>query len=115
MSYKSEFGYDFNLGFDLHDYPQFVDKSWHNDVCPSFYFKIGNNYYVLWVDFEDTSRREQSSARYTVISAENIGCDETPDIVCGENGVEVFSSEDVKKLSEFIGIANLDTNAEFIQ
>lgn len=41
---KSEFGRDFELGFSLHDYPRLIDKSWHNDVCPSFYYKTARGY-----------------------------------------------------------------------
>ncbi|MGK0273279.1 MAG: hypothetical protein ACI88H_003959 [Cocleimonas sp.] len=29
----------FELGFELSYYPLYIDKSWHNDVCPSFMFK----------------------------------------------------------------------------
>lgn len=39
MLYKNEFGADFDLGFNLNDYPFLKDKSWHNDVSPSFFFK----------------------------------------------------------------------------
>lgn len=102
MSYKTEFGFDFNLGFDLADYPQLIDKSWHNDVCPSFYFKVGGKYFVLWVDFEDPSRREYDIARYAVVSAENLGSDESPDIVCGENGIDMFRTDDVMSLAAYL-------------
>ena len=36
-----------------------IDKSWHNDQCPSFYFKVGEQYYVLWVDYADVEQREE--------------------------------------------------------
>ena len=39
--YKREFGESFNLGFNLADYPWLTDKSWHNDMSPSFFFKVG--------------------------------------------------------------------------
>lgn len=103
MSYRMEFGFDFNLGFDPADYPQLIDKSWHNDVCPSFYFRVDEKYFVLWVDFENPSQREYDIARYVVISAENLGCDETPDIVCGENGIEIFRTDDASSLAIYLG------------
>ena len=37
--YKQEFGEDFALGFELSGFQFLLDKSWHNDVCPSFMFK----------------------------------------------------------------------------
>ncbi len=102
MSYKTEFGLDFNLGFDLSEYPLLIDKSWHNDVCPSFYFRVGGEYFVLWVDFEDPYRREYDIARYAVVSAENLGCDESPDIVCGENGIDMFRTDDAHSLAAYL-------------
>ncbi|WP_259399165.1 hypothetical protein [Pseudoalteromonas sp. SG43-7] len=45
--YKQEFGQDFDLGFDLKEHPYLIDKSWHNDLCPNFYFKVDEQYYVL--------------------------------------------------------------------
>ncbi|MBO7927249.1 hypothetical protein J5X91_13420 [Pseudoalteromonas sp. K222D] len=36
--YEQEFNENFDIGFDLEDHPYLIDKSWHNDQCPSFYF-----------------------------------------------------------------------------
>lgn len=59
--YKQEFGESFQLGFELSHFPFLKDKSWHNDVCPSFMFKgkegidsstgleQSEQYLVLWV------------------------------------------------------------------
>lgn len=47
--YKQEFGQNFDLGFNLENHPYLIDKSWHNDLCPSFYFKADEQYYVLWL------------------------------------------------------------------
>lgn len=102
MSYRSEFGQEFELGFDVYKFPQLNDKSWHNDVCPSFYFKIADQYFVLWVDFEDPARREYASDRYTIVSAENYDCEESPDIVCGDSSVEIFKTEDVSKIKCYL-------------
>tara|TARA_B100000700_G_C14728383_1_gene707162 strand:+ start:275 stop:607 length:333 start_codon:yes stop_codon:yes gene_type:complete len=60
--YKQEFGQDFDLGFDLKEHPYLIDKSWHNDLCPSFYFKVDEQYYVLWVDYADEERREEDTS-----------------------------------------------------
>ncbi|WP_194442465.1 hypothetical protein [Pseudoalteromonas simplex] len=78
--YKQEFGRDFDLGFDLKEHPYLIDKSWHNDVCPSFYFNVGEQYYVLWVDYADEEQREENTTRYTVIEAINEGSAEEPEI-----------------------------------
>lgn len=67
MSYRNEFPSDFNLGFELEQFPQLVDQSWHNDACPSFSFRRGNEGYVLWVDYESADSREfQERVRYTI-------------------------------------------------
>lgn len=102
MSYKTEFGSAFDVGFQLNNYPKLIDKSWHNDVCPSFYFKVSDDYFVLWVDYKEHHRRELDSARYTVVSAENLDCDESPDIVCGQDGEVVFSTENPESLSAYL-------------
>ena len=65
--YKQEFGEAFELGFELGHFPFLLDKSWHNDVCPSFMFKSkkgsdssnldqhksqqNDQYLVLWTDY----------------------------------------------------------------
>jgi hypothetical protein len=38
---------EFDLGFDLKDHPYLIDKSWHYDQCPRFYFTVGEQFYVL--------------------------------------------------------------------
>ncbi|MCL1067452.1 hypothetical protein L2735_11630 [Shewanella olleyana] len=91
--YQQEFGQHFNLGFDLSKYPWLVDKSWHNDVSPSFYFKTQTGYMVLWVDYEDSNQREDSSLeRYVVMTAVNSGTDGSPEIHHDEESSVIFSS-----------------------
>lgn len=46
MRYLSEFGDDFELGFNLSDYPFMKDLSWHNDQSPRFEWSRR----VLWVN-----------------------------------------------------------------
>lgn len=66
MLYKKEFGVDFELGFELSDFLILIDRSWKNDTCPSFYFKVSEAYYILWVDYANLKDRESPNARYLV-------------------------------------------------
>lgn len=101
MLYKNEFGADFDLGFNLSDYPYLKDKSWHNDVSPSFYFNIGQQYYVLWVDYLKPEDREQENCRFTIINATNEGDEQHPEIYSG-NGDIAFESEKSDELNMFM-------------
>jgi hypothetical protein len=106
MLYKNEFGTDFDLGFNLNDYPYLKDKSWHNDVSPSFYFSIGLQYYVLWVDHADPTEREDSNSRYLIQEAINEGDEIHPEIYSSDGDI-VFESELVINLNQFlISLAN---------
>lgn len=100
--YKQEFGAEFELGFDLTQYDWLVDKSWHNDVCPSFYFKKLDEYFVLWVDYKDPECREYEQCRYTVISAINEGTEDSPEVFSFDDSRTVFESESVAELMEFL-------------
>ena len=101
--YKQEFGQNFDLGFDLKDHPYLIDKSWHNDQCPSFYLKVGEQYYVLWVDYADIEQREEDTPRYLIVEAINEGSNGEPDVYAG-NGKVLFESEDYKSLERFLQI-----------
>lgn len=93
--YKQEFGQDFDLGFDLKEYPYLIDKSWHNDLCPSFYFKVDEQYYVLWVDYADEEQREEDTPRYMIVKAVNEAVVGEPEIYTINDsivGVEEFDS-----------------------
>lgn len=93
MSYKTEFGAEFDLGFNLADYPFLVDKSYHNDVCPSFYFVKDGQHYVLWVDYAEPAQREDEDApRYMIQKAENEGDAEHPEVYAG-SGEVVFEGD----------------------
>jgi len=102
MLYKNEFGTDFDLGFNLSDYPYLKDKSWHNDASPSFYFSIGSQYYVLWIDHADPTEREDSNSRYLIQEATNEGNETHPEIYSG-NGDIIFVSNLFEDISHFIG------------
>lgn len=101
MLYKNEFGSGFELGFNLSDYPYLKDKSWHNDVSPSFYFSIGLQYYVLWVDHADPAEREDSNSRYLIQEAINEG-DEIHPEVYSSSGDIIFESENTTTIINFI-------------
>ena len=99
--YKQEFGQDFGLGFDLRNHPYLIDKSWHNDLCPSFYFKVGEQFYVLWVDYADIEQREEDTFRYVIVEAINEGSDEEPEVYAG-GGKIAFQCEVFTELEEWL-------------
>lgn len=102
MNYQIAFSPSFELGFNLNQYPFLTDKSYRNDMSPSFWFKDGNDYLVLWVDFPEKSmREEQKSKRYTVVTAINHDSDDCPDID-SSNGDVIFESESSRELSLFL-------------
>lgn len=79
--YQEMFGEDFDLGFNVDNFPFLTDKSYRNDICPSFYFKAANCYYILWVDYSSPDQREnESNSRYTIVEAVNAGDDEHHEI-----------------------------------
>lgn len=102
--YQQQFGKDFQLGFNLEDYPFLTDKSYHNDICPSFYFKDADSYYILWVDYPTPSDREDESySRYTIVEAENSGDEQHLEI--GVNQDSDFQIE-FEKADEIKGYLN---------
>tara|TARA_B100001971_G_C18247648_1_gene575558 strand:+ start:1904 stop:2233 length:330 start_codon:yes stop_codon:yes gene_type:complete len=100
--YKQEFSQDFDLGFDFKDHPYLIDKSWHNDQCPSFYFKVSEQYYVLWVDHADIEQREEDTPRYMITNGVNEGTQDKPEVYSETNSEEVFCCEDWKDLQPFM-------------
>lgn len=101
MLYKQEFGRDFDLGFDLESHPYLIDKSWHNDLCPSFYFKVGEQFYVLWVDYADIEQREENTPRYLIVEAINERNNEEPEIYAGDGAI-TFECENYADLKLFL-------------
>ncbi len=125
LQYKQEFGEDFELGFELNNFRFLKDKSWHNDVCPSFMFKakIDSNssglnqcpqsqnqqddqYLVLWVDYKNEDDRENTgSSRYTVITATATRFSASEwdiEINHDSDSVTVFESEDPAALTQYL-------------
>jgi hypothetical protein len=86
--YKQCFGSDFELGFDLNEFPFLEDVSYKNDACPSFMFKSGDSYYRLWVDFESHYDREEDICRYSLNRYED---EELNDLIENIKDAEYFS------------------------
>lgn len=102
--YKTPFGKDFDLGIRLNQLPTLlVDNSYGNDVCPSFYFKIHDEYYLLWIDYEDKEQREDPDAyRYIVVKAINEGDDKYLDIYSDSRMDDLLQTDDKNELANFI-------------
>ena len=97
--YQEEFGSKFDLGIDLNDFPDLVDKSYRHDVAPSFYFNVNGQYYTLWIDHEEPSEREFSEAkRYTILKAYND--DENGINIVNESEPAVFETESVEEIQD---------------
>ncbi|AUR84168.1 hypothetical protein NVP1049O_59 [Vibrio phage 1.049.O._10N.286.54.B5] len=90
MSYKTEFGKSFQLGFDLSQFPHLTDQSWHNDECPRFEWGV----YVLWVNHHDCDE----FPRYEVYHCEN-NEDNEPQI---DYDRQYISTESPTEIVEFL-------------
>ncbi|MBG9996821.1 hypothetical protein I6F50_17365 [Pseudoalteromonas sp. NZS127_1] len=99
--YKQEFNENFDIGFNLEDHPYLVDKSWHNDQCPSFYFRVGEQFYVLWIDYADVKQRQEDTPRYVIVEAINEGTDEEPEIYASSGDI-IFGSQIYSELKLFL-------------
>jgi hypothetical protein len=65
MNYKQEFRY---FDFDIPHIEGFTDKSWHNDVSPSFIREYDETRSVVfWVDYLEESRRECGGKQFTLV------------------------------------------------
>ncbi|RBP85267.1 hypothetical protein EBI01_01320 [Marinomonas rhizomae] len=94
----------FELGFKSSELPVTLkDCSYENDTCPSFYFRVKDQYYKLWVEYKDKAQREDpDSPRYTVCKAINEGDDESPEIYSDSSKEDLFRSEYVSELIGFL-------------
>ena len=79
------------------------DKSWHNDISPSFYFHVETSYYVLWVDHVEQTKRQDSNCRCLVQEAINEGDAANPKIYSSDGDI-IFKSENTGDLSQFLNI-----------
>jgi hypothetical protein len=104
MSYQACFGADFDLGFSMASLPvTLVDRSHHNDVCPSFYFELDARYYILYVDFCNPEQRENPDAsRYTIVIAINDGDAEYPEIFPDDMEPDLFTTNDAAALVQYV-------------
>lgn len=103
MSYKKEFSSTFDLGFNIDDLPiKLVDKSYQNDICPSFYFNINDQFFILWTDYKNKEEREEpESKRYTLVFGVNEGDNQHKEIYVDFNKEDILSTDnflDIKKL-----------------
>ena len=101
MGFKEAFGDDFQLGFDLKNYPQLKDNSYHNDTSPNFWFRTPLQYFTLWIDYSDRSNRENENMRYSIITAENFGDEDYPEI-SSSNGNIVFECELPSEIIDYL-------------
>ena len=61
MKYKKDFP---NFDYEIPLLEGFVDDSWRNDVCPSFYNP--HKHLKVFFDYEDTLRRECGGLKFTL-------------------------------------------------
>lgn len=125
LQYKQEFGEGFELGFELSDFPFLEDKSWKDEACPSFMFKLNSGlghadsglehggsgskrnsleeYLVLWVDYPIKEERENSRAsRYSIVTAANLGSEHEPEIYHDEHSFTLFETEESEALTQYL-------------
>lgn len=101
MTYNIEFGTAFKLGLDLNHYPFLNDKSYKNDTSPSFWFKTQDGYFTLWIDYLNVRDRESDNLRYCIITSENDGDDEYPEIN-SSNGEIIFECESATDITHYL-------------
>jgi len=118
--YKQEFGEGFELGFELSRFPFLIDKSWHNDACPSFMFKAKidsdssglercSQYLVLWVDYSNEDDRENTrTSRYSIVTAANIGSLHEPEIYHDEHSFTLFETEESEALTQYLSSLHIE-------
>jgi hypothetical protein len=94
----------FELGFKSSDLPVTLkDCSYQNDTCASFYFRVKDQYYKLWVDHKDKVQREDpESPRYTVCEAINEGDEASPEIYTDHEVADLFQSEETSSMICFV-------------
>ncbi|GGN19747.1 hypothetical protein [Marinomonas arctica] len=94
----------FELGFKSSELPVTLkDCSYENDTCPSFYFRMSDRYYKLWVEHKDKAQREDpDSPRYTVCKAINEGDEASPEIYTDHEAADLFKSEEAGAMIGFV-------------
>ncbi len=97
--YKEQFGEDFEVGFELDMFPQLDDHSYCHDICPRFAFKVDDQFYMLFTDYEDPDDREHDTTRYAILTATDHGDENNPDIVT-DNVEPLFECEQASDITE---------------
>ncbi|MDE8604550.1 hypothetical protein M3I01_016955 [Marinomonas sp. RSW2] len=94
----------FELGFKSSDLPVTLkDCRYENDTCASFYFRVDDQYYQLWVDYKEKAQREDpDSPRYTVCKAINEGCDASSEIYTDHDFKDLFQTEEPSAMIRFV-------------
>lgn len=94
----------FESGVDFNNLPvSLVGNSDGNDICPSFYFNVEGEFYLLWIDHQDKNEREDPDAfRYIVERAINEGNDEHPEIYSDSRVGDLLQTDDKNELTNFI-------------
>ncbi|MGK0270024.1 MAG: hypothetical protein ACI88H_000657 [Cocleimonas sp.] len=101
--YQKMFGEAFDLGFNVDDYPFLTDRSYRNDICPSFYFKAAERYYILWVDYPTPADRDNGTySRYTIVEAENLENETTAEIQVDHSSEVNIEMEDVTTMTSYL-------------
>ncbi len=62
-NYKTEFP-DFDYELTLPS--DWIDSSWHNDICPSFEAEFEDMRYRIFCDYADPARREVGGLQFAV-------------------------------------------------
>jgi len=125
LQYKQEFGEGFELGFELGNFPHLEDKSWKDEACPSFMFKLNSGlghagfglehtgsekkqnslveYLVLWVDYPNKEERDNTTtSRYSIVTATNLGSLHEPEIYHDEHSFTLFETEEGEALTQYL-------------
>ncbi len=132
LQYKQEFGDGFELGFELSDFQHLEDKSWKDEACPSFMFKLNSGlghagfsdsglsgaakkqnslveYLVLWVDYPSKEERENTTtSRYSIVTATNLGSLHEPEIYHDEHSFTRFETEESESLTQYLSSLHIE-------
>jgi|GEM_PF-1645385 len=138
LQYKQEFGEGFELGFELSDFPFLEDKSWKDEACPSFMFKLSSGlghaysdsgftddglsgagdsgskysleqYLVLWSDYPNSEERENTrTSRYSIVTATNLGSRHEPEIYHDEHSFTLFETEESEALTQYLSNLHIE-------
>lgn len=92
------------LGFKSDEIPvSLTNNTSPNDFCTSYYFKKGGEYFLLWVEHQDTEYREDpDSPRYAIGYAINEGDEVSPEIYSDSSKDDLFQSDSIHELIDYL-------------